>query len=96
MAIVNGKNVVLLLNRLNLQEKTVTENGEVVPDVEYTGLSKVIVNVPQGSVIELTTESEMEMALTNATADDNGNIYLYTGESGTYENGAYYVLEYTE
>ena len=29
------------------QEKTVTENGTVIPDTEYTGLSKVIVNVPE-------------------------------------------------
>lgn len=29
-----------------LQEKSVTENGEVLPDENYDGLSKVTVNVP--------------------------------------------------
>lgn len=29
-----------------LQEKFVTKNGEVLPDEQYDGLSRVIVNVP--------------------------------------------------
>ena len=56
--------------------------------------AKVTVNVPSGAAIEVATETEMETALTNATAEDNGKVYLYTGETGTYENGAYYVLQY--
>lgn len=37
---------------LTLQEKTVTENGEVVPDSGYDGLSKVIVNVASSGPAE--------------------------------------------
>jgi hypothetical protein len=36
----------LVIEQLNLQEKTVIKNGEVFPDEEYSGLSKVTVNIP--------------------------------------------------
>lgn len=31
---------------VHLQEKTVSENGEVTPDAGYHGLSKVVVDIP--------------------------------------------------
>ena len=43
-------------------------------------------NIPQ----EISTEEEMTAVLETAEV---GSIYKYTGESGTYENGAYYVVE---
>lgn len=43
-----------------------------------------------GSPIEVATETEMTSLLTTA---DVGTIYKYTGESGTYENGALYIVE---
>ena len=40
--------------------------------------------------IEVSTEAEMTALLTNGTV---GGVYKYTGTTGTYENGALYVLE---
>lgn len=37
----------------NLQEITVTENGEIVPEDGFAGFSKVVVNVPVGSIEEI-------------------------------------------
>lgn len=51
-----------------LQEKVVTENGEVVPDESYDGLSKVTVNVP-----------EKEVKLQDKTITENGT---YQADSG--------------
>ena len=46
-----------------------------------------------GEAIEIATEAEMTAVLTNATDDDIGKIYKYTGTTGIYENGALYVVE---
>ena len=50
----------------NLQEKTATDNGEVVADSGYDGLSKVIVNVEKGitptGTLEVTTNGEHNVA----------------------------------
>lgn len=72
---------------IELEEKTATENGEVVP---YAGrfLSKVIVNVP--SVIDVATAAEMDAKL---VAGNVGRVYRFTGTTdSTYTNGDLYEV----
>lgn len=46
-----------------------------------------------GTPISTTSETDMNNILTNATSDDYGKIYQYTGETTeNYEQGAYYIL----
>ena len=56
-----------------LQEKTITENGEVLPDDGYGGFSKVIVNV-KSNVPNLTNKAITENGVYNAS-DDNAAGY---------------------
>ena len=46
-----------------------------------------------GKAVEISSAEEMNTILSNATADDYGKIYLYTGESTSdYEQNTYYIL----
>lgn len=80
-----------------LQEKTITKNGEVIPDSDYVGLGKVIVNVPTTSDStsnpvpeDVATAEEMTALL---TADNVGKVYRFTGETDdTYTNGDLYEV----
>lgn len=74
-----------------LQELTITENGEYLPSAGYDGFLKVIANVENSPLpIEVSTEEEMTALL---TAENVGGVYKFTGTTGTYENGALYVVE---
>ena len=76
----------------NLQEKTAISNGDVTPDEGYDGLSRVTINVLPVPA-EVSTEADMNALLVSGAV---GAVYKYTGETGTYENGGYYVLEESE
>lgn len=49
--------------------------------------------VSDGTPITVSTETEMDNILANATASDMSKIYRYTGVTGKYEQNAYYILE---
>ena len=68
--------------------------GESVPewDGSYSASDEVeeIVGEDSPLPIEIPTESEMTALLATA---DIGSVYKYAGTTGTYENGALYVVE---
>lgn len=74
----------------NLQEKTTRENGEIVADTGYDGLSKVIVEVPSDNPLIATTDEEMTILLVE---NNSGKVVKFTGETGTYETDTYYLIE---
>lgn len=73
-----------------LQEKTVTTNGDVTPDIGYCGIGKVTVSVPQAVPIEISTADEMTAVL---MATNVGKVYRFTGTTdATYTNGDLYEV----
>lgn len=62
---------------------------------EYWKLLAILVGGGTDSAIpiEVSTEAEMTALLTSGEV---GGVYKYTGTTGTYENGALYVLEVCE
>ena len=50
-----------------------------------------------GKPVELSTEAEMDAALSEASEASVGTVYKYTGETtDRYENGAIYIIEEAE
>lgn len=80
-----------------LNSKTITENGTYNAGVEgLDGYSSVIVDVPIPEVPILTKPQMIyneAMMLALLESADVGAVYQYMGESGTFEQGAYYVVE---
>lgn len=72
------------------------ENGNkaTLPIKDLKMKSDIVVTVPEATdsplPIEVSTEAEMTALLESGEV---GGVYKYTGTTGTYENGALYVLE---
>lgn len=92
--ILNGETII------DLTQDTVTEdsvalgytfhkaNGE-----KSVGKASFSNTKPNGQPISVSTEADMTALLESGNV---GSVYKYTGTTGTYENGAYYVLEVEE
>lgn len=66
---------------LNTKGTYCDKDIHVIPQVE---------GVDSALPIEVATEEEMNALLSTAEV---GSIFIYTGESGTFENGALYLVE---
>ncbi len=69
-------------------------NKATIPIADKKMKSDLVVTVPEATdsaiPIEVATEAEMNALLESGEV---GGVYKYTGTTGTYENGALYVLE---
>ena len=73
-------------------------NTATLPIADKKMKTDIVITVPEGEgggtdsplPIEVSTEAEMTELLTSGEV---GGVYKYTGTTGTYENGALYVLE---
>jgi hypothetical protein len=69
-------------------------NTATLPIKDKKMATDIIVTVPEATdsalPTEISTEAEMTALLESGEV---GGVYKYTGTTGTYENGALYVLE---
>lgn len=65
---------------------TAEDLNALAQNIAYLYANKTDSAVP----IEVSSETEMNALLSSGTV---GGVYKYTGTTGTYENGALYVLE---
>lgn len=72
-------------------------NTATLPVKDKKMVGDIVITVPKAEggtdsplPTEVSTEAEMTALLTSG---EIGGVYKYTGATGTYENGAYYVLE---
>lgn len=69
-------------------------NKATLPIKDLKMKSDLVVTVPEATDSPLPTEVSTEAEMTALlTSGEVGGVYKYTGTTGTYENGALYVLE---
>lgn len=87
---VDGYDEVTVNVEPDLTTLSVTENGTYTP-TESDGYDEVVVSVPQGEPISVSTAAGMAAAL---TAENVGKVYRFTGTTDSdYTNGDLYLVE---
>lgn len=89
----DGKYIVTGEPELPSDVLDITENGIYNVSEYLTATVNVPVESPHTLPTEISSEEEMTEILITATSEDNGRIYKYVGESGTYTQNAYYKIE---
>lgn len=81
---------------IKLQEKTVTKNGDVVPDSDYDGLSKVTVNVVTKPSLQDISVSENGVYSADSGFDGLGKVTVDVPIIDASEGTYYRNLKFTQ